>query len=120
MPDAGGRGTILPPRVLYPACLAIGRATLLLPVARPSLLTLASLALRGTSDGATMTIEALVGFVLVPSLILSGQGSSYVNPSHKPAKSVHKKHNTRRYEHPSSGVPGSIGVGICGIPAPRF
>ena len=30
-----------------------------------------------------MTIEALVGFVLVPSLILPGQGSSYVNSSHE-------------------------------------
>src|SRR5215212_6882302 len=34
---------------------------------------------------------------------------------YEPAKPVHKKHNTRRYEHPSSGVPGSIGVGLCAI-----
>jgi len=30
--------------------------------------------------------------------------------------SVHKKHNTRRYEHPSSGVSGSIGVWRSGFP----
>jgi hypothetical protein len=29
--------------------------------------------------------------------------------------SVHKKHNTRQCEHPSSGVPGSIGVGRSGL-----
>jgi hypothetical protein len=34
---------------------------------------------------------------------------------HEPAKPVHKKHNTRRYEHPSSGVAGSIGVGRSGL-----
>ena len=31
--------------------------------------------------------------------------------SHEPAKLVHNKHNTRRYGHPSSGVPGLSGRG---------
>src|SRR5215208_372809 len=43
------------------------------------------------------------------------QGLSYVHKVHEPAKSVHKKHNSRRYEHPASGVAGPIGVGLCAI-----
>src|SRR5215208_1970162 len=43
------------------------------------------------------------------------QGLSYVHKVHEPTKSVHKKHNSRRYEHPASGVAGPIGVGLCAI-----
>ena len=39
------------------------------------------------------------------------QGLSYVHQEHEPAKLVHKKLNTRRYGHPSSGVPGLSGRG---------
>jgi hypothetical protein len=58
-----------------------------------------------------MAIEALVGSgspVLRPGFFLCTLG-------HEPANSVHKKHNARRYGHPSSGVPGSIGVGRSGL-----
>jgi hypothetical protein len=57
-----------------------------------------------------MAIEALVG-----------SGSPVLRPGflctldYEPAKPVHKKHNARRFEHPSSGVPGSIGVGRSGL-----
>src|SRR5215204_6443210 len=55
-------------------------------------------------------IEALVGFC---SPILLRPGFFLCTLDYEPAKPVHKKHNTRRCEHPSSGVPGSIGVGLC-------
>src|SRR5829696_7053345 len=39
------------------------------------------------------------------------QGLSYVHQDHEPTKPVHKKHNTRRCGHPSSGAPGQWGWG---------
>jgi hypothetical protein len=67
-------------------------------------------ALRGISGGATMPYRSPGRFRFPhptrPGFFLCTLG-------YEPAKPVHKKHNTRRCEHPSSGVPGSIGVGLC-------
>jgi hypothetical protein len=54
------------------------------------------------------TIEALVGFC---SPILLRPGFFLCTLDYEPAKPVHKKHNTRRYEHPLAGGPGRSGRG---------
>jgi hypothetical protein len=88
---SSGRG----PTGLRPLYCPWPRCFVYLPIAFGAAFTLRCCALRGASGGATMTIEALVGFGFP---VLPRPGFFY---------------NTPRCGHPSSGVPGSIGVGLC-------
>jgi hypothetical protein len=86
---------------------ALGRAFRLLPFARPSLWRPLRVA-QGRRWCDHETIEALVGFC---SPILLRPGFFLCTLDYAPAKPVHKKHNTRRYEHPLAGGPGRSGRG---------